>query len=138
MSKLREVNVVLLQEEQLLDLLMLSLRLSDGLDLQKVQRDYGAEVVAALLPAIRVSMRQGLMQLVSGGSRSDSASDPGGGTADSDSVAVSDLLCSKLQSREECRVRLTDPAGFLLSNDVISDLFAQLNPSLLTSAQQAT
>lgn len=102
---------------------MLSLRLSDGLDLQTVQSEYGSAIVAVLLPAIRHFLQQGLMQVAEA-----SSADPGGG-AD----AAYALLCNNLTTGKHCRVRLTDPAGFLLSNNIISDLFAKLDPSLLSA-----
>lgn len=43
-------------------------------------------------------------------------------------------LQDRLQLGLPCRVRLTDPRGFLLSNDVIAELFAVLEPSMLTGA----
>jgi oxygen-independent coproporphyrinogen-3 oxidase len=126
-----------LQEEQLLDMIMLSLRLSDGLDLQKVQQEYGQETIAPLLPAIQGFMQQGLMQLVYDAEQHSDGMQPEPGGSVEDGGAANEafgVLCQRLKQERECRVRLTDPAGFLLSNDVISDLFAQLDPATLSKA----
>jgi hypothetical protein len=154
------------QEDRLLDLIMLQLRLSDGLDLQQLQQQFGQPVVAALLPVIRDMMQKELMQL-----SPDSLQQPpaaawpaqhttahgmhqktpaeGGFSSPAAAAAVEqsiqqfgsgndqggvDVLQERLQLGLPCRVRLTDPRGFLLSNDVIAELFAVLEPSMLTSA----
>jgi coproporphyrinogen III oxidase-like Fe-S oxidoreductase len=131
-----------LQEEQLLDVIMLSLRLSDGLALQQLQREYGQETVASLLPTIQSSLQTGLMQLVpcgggkmqhtGVGSKADSTSSNGTVTVDADAAYA--MLCDALKQGKECGVRLTDPAGFLLSNDVISEFFALLDSRTLSKA----
>jgi oxygen-independent coproporphyrinogen-3 oxidase len=126
-----------LQEEQLLDLIMLSLRLSDGLDLHKVQQEYGQQTVAPLLPTIQGFMQQGLMQLAPDARRQGDERmllEPGCCAGSDDAGDAFGELCGRLKQGEECRVRLTDPAGFLLSNDVISELFAQLDPATLSTA----
>jgi oxygen-independent coproporphyrinogen-3 oxidase len=125
-----------LQEEQLLDVIMLSLRLSDGLALQQLQRDYGREAVAPLLPAIQSFLQQGLMQVVllkdrEKGHINGQHSSGDHGLVDADAVYYK--LCDDLKEGRECSVRLTDPAGFLLSNDVISELFAHLDPRTLNT-----
>ncbi|KAF6249263.1 hypothetical protein COO60DRAFT_985055 [Scenedesmus sp. NREL 46B-D3] len=124
------------KEEQLLDLIMLSLRLSDGLALHSVQQEYGQDTVASLLPTIQGFLQEGLMQIVPELQQSgdDSAPEPGGCVSDADGYGDEAFgqLCRRLKQGKQCRVRLADPAGFLLSNDVISELFAQLDPSTLS------
>ncbi|KAF6248357.1 radical SAM enzyme [Scenedesmus sp. NREL 46B-D3] len=124
------------KEEQLLDLIMLSLRLSDGLALHSVQQEYGQDTVASLLPTIQGFLQEGLMQIVPELQQSgdDSAPEPGGCVSDADGYGDEAFgqLCPRLKQGKQCRVRLADPAGFLLSNDVISELFAQLDPSTLS------
>jgi oxygen-independent coproporphyrinogen-3 oxidase len=120
-----------LQEDRLLDLIMLQLRLSDGLDLQAVQQQYGAGVVTSLLPTVQQMMQRGLMQLAQG---QDKPSAQLTSSGSSSPAAVGDVqepgsgaaLQQRLEAGLPCRVRLTDPAGFLLSNDVIAELFAAL------------
>jgi len=108
-----------MQEDQLLDKVMLQLRLSDGLDLQELQQQFGPRVVAALLPVIQQMMQKGLMQEV-----------PPGNQQAIEQGTVADMH-RRLGDGQSCRVRLTDPRGFLLSNDVIAELFAVLDPSML-------
>lgn len=107
---------------------MLSLRTADGLDLQALQHEFGAAPATALLPPIGKACERGLLQLLDGSS--------GGGSelarqGRADAAAAQQQLRERLRGGGDVRVRLTDPAGFLLSNDVISDLFAQLNPAML-------
>jgi oxygen-independent coproporphyrinogen-3 oxidase len=92
-------------EDRLLDAVMLGLRTSDGLDLAALAAAYGDGAVAAMLPALERHEQRGLVQLTRGGGG-------GGGGGGGSSEVV--------------RARLTDPRGFMLSNDVISDLFAVL------------
>lgn len=109
------------QEDRLLDLIMLQLRLSDGLDLQAVQQQYGQQVVAALVPCIQDLMGRGLMQLAAAAEEE----------VQHDSASSLSALQDRLRQGQPCRVRLTDPKGFLLSNDAIAKLFAVLDPSML-------
>eukprot|EP00775_Hariotina_reticulata_P012675 gene12675-12802_t len=129
------------QEEQLLDSVMLSLRLSDGLDLQHVQQKHGAAVVAQLLPGVAELCHSGLMQLVEqqlevaapqAGERQPSLAEQS--TAADQQAAMMKQLQQRLAAGNSCAVRLTDPAGFLLSNNVISELFVCLDPSALSAA----
>lgn len=132
-----------LQDEQLLDRIMLSLRLSDGLDLQHLQQSFGPAVVGQLLPAIHKFCDRGLMQLVdaplvqqtphqAAAAAAQAGSDVTGtraavAVAGAQGLDVVAQLQRRLAAGGSCAVRLTDPAGFLLSNDVIADLFAHLD-----------
>lgn len=120
------------QEDRVLDLIMLQLRLSDGLDLQAVQQQYGKGIVASLLPTVKQMMQRGLMQLIQGQRPSSQPLTPS--SSSRLAAAAGDIqepegeaaLQQLLTAGVPCRVRLTDPAGFLLSNDVIAELFAAL------------
>lgn len=96
-------------DDRLLDTVMLRLRLGEGLDLRQLaaghpQGDEAADVVrAALAPHIA----RGWVLADAGG---------GGGAAGGGGEA---LPPGAVQ-----RVRLADPQGFVLSNDIISDVFA--------------
>lgn len=97
---------------------MLRLRLSDGLDLAQLGARFGAAPAAAAAAALAPHVGAGLAEVVAdgshalgSGSRGHAAGGKGGGEGLSGSV-----------------VRLTDPEGFLVSNDVISDVFAALVP----------
>ena len=88
-------------DDDLLDTVMLRLRLADGLDLAAVAGQHGEVAATAIRRALEPHMARGL-------------------------VAAADL--GRQSARAGSRFRLTDPAGFLVSNDVISDVFAALRP----------
>ncbi|KIY99261.1 oxygen-independent coproporphyrinogenIII oxidase [Monoraphidium neglectum] len=115
------------QEERLLDSIMLGLRTADGLDLRRLATDYGQEAAKKVLPVLRRHECEGLVELrgAQGGtalaSSSGRAAAAGGGgavvgAAGADAVAV--------EWGDVVSARLTDPEGFLLSNMIISDIFA--------------
>lgn len=83
--------------EQLLDTVMLQLRLATGLDVDAVARQHGEALKQKMQEAVRQHEAQGLVLYHRG-------------------------------QRGELRCRLSDPEGFLLSNDIISDIFAALSP----------
>jgi oxygen-independent coproporphyrinogen-3 oxidase len=86
--------------EVLLDTVMLRLRLGAGLDLRAVAADFadGRDAADLIVGALHEHVQRGHVVL---------ERDEGG-------------------SGEVVRVRLTDPAGFVVSNDVISDVFLAL------------
>jgi oxygen-independent coproporphyrinogen-3 oxidase len=95
---------------------MLSLRTADGLDLDAMQRQYGDEAVGSVLPVLQGLQRRGLVRwLGEAGAQQQQAAvlAAPGGAAGSGHLGV---------------VALTDPEGLMLSNDVISDVFAALMP----------
>lgn len=79
--------------DRLLDVIMLSLRTSDGLDLSAVERSFGVEVSTRIRLAAATFEEQQL------------------------------VLTARSYEGAEC-IRLVDPEGFLLSNDIISSIFA--------------
>jgi oxygen-independent coproporphyrinogen-3 oxidase len=91
--------------ERLLDRFMLALRTSDGLDLAALAREHGQERVLRALPALERAAEAGLAELR-----------PAAAAASSSSSGL-----------PYDWVRLTDPKGLMLSNDVISDVFALLD-----------
>ena len=105
--------------EQLLDYVMLRLRLSDGLDLAQLAARFGAQPAAAAAESLAPHVSAGLAE-VAYRYRSD-APEPGPGALAAGGQGGVDSLSG-------CVVRLTDPEGFLVSNDVISDVFAALVP----------
>ncbi|KAK9868242.1 hypothetical protein WJX84_003734 [Apatococcus fuscideae] len=78
--------------DQLLDMIMLSLRTSDGLSLQQLEQRFGRTVRSAVEGTVGRHEAQGLVS----------------------------------HSQPE-RIRLTDPEGFLLENDIVSDIFAAVS-----------
>ena len=97
---------------------MLRLRLSDGLDLAQLAARFGAQPAAAAAAALAPQVGAGLAEVVSGGS---DTLCPGPRASAAGGEGGSDGLSGRA-------VRLTDPEGFLVSNDVISDVFAALVP----------
>lgn len=89
---------------------MLSLRTADGLSLDRVPEQPRRHIVNSLLPFARVR---------EGGPLVEFSGETGSLLLD-DATIVEDIL------RSGKNVRLTDPAGFLLSNDIISSVFAAL------------
>ena len=88
-------------DDDLLDTVMLRLRLADGLDLAAVAGQHGGVAASRIRRALEPHMARGLVASAGKGQQSAQAGS---------------------------KFRLTDPAGFLVSNDVISDVFAALRP----------
>lgn len=93
-------------DERLLDAVMLSLRMSDGLDLDQVAVSFGQPAAQAIAGCLQPHQKQGLVQF----------------ELEASSHAVQ-------AARRLGAVRLTDPEGFLVSNDIISDVFVALDES---------
>jgi oxygen-independent coproporphyrinogen-3 oxidase len=97
-------------EERLLDTVMLRLRLRDGLDLARLEAEHGAEAAGTVRAALAAYRLPGAVE---------------GLTAGGGPCAVADASV----------VRLSDPQGLLLSNDIISDVFAAFElPAAVTPA----
>lgn len=97
---------------------MLSLRTADGLDVSSFAAQYGAEAAAVLTPVLLKHEAAGLVALRRGG---------GGGQQEADSGSSGGQQAASSGGSgggEIVWARLTDPEGFLVSNDIISDLFA--------------
>ena len=90
--------------DELLDSVMLSLRLADGLDMADISDRHGVVAAERISKSLERHISRGLVEVVEGS--------------------------REYQLREGVTgrsLRLTDPAGFLLSNDVISDVFVALS-----------
>lgn len=98
--------------DRLLDAIMLGLRLKRGVDLQWLQRSFGVARLRQVLWAMPTHIAEGRAEVV------------GDGRAWSCEEALEKLRCS--DSGEPLALRLTDPHGFLTSNDIISDVFLQI------------
>lgn len=107
------------KEERALDAVMLSLRLARGLDLQEFQAMFGGEftglVCEAMLPFVssgHVAFLNVEREII----------------VDMEVVKeeIRGLGFRVLEQRELAFVRLTDPHGFLLSNEVIASIFSAL------------
>ena len=83
--------------EILLDTLMLRLRLSEGLNLEQLRVEFGAEAIAQVLECVEPHIQQGWVELI-----------------------------HEPTQMDPTQIRLHDPEGFLFSNVVLSDLFKAL------------
>ena len=84
-------------QEQLLDYVMLRLRLADGIPMHELERKFGHDAVQAVVGSLIIE------------------------SPHSDKYALEMML----QGRRH--IRLTDPEGFLMSNDCIATVFAELS-----------
>lgn len=91
------------KEERLLDMVMLSLRLKDGLDVDRLEAEYGSDVKKRVMNALQSHIAEGRAEVV----EEKEEKEKGG-------KGVRRI------------VKLTDPEGFLLSNDIISDIFSYI------------
>ena len=119
--------------ESLLEGLMVALRTSDGVDLDAVEDLFGAAAAEAIELAAQNPVAQGLA-VVENKSHGIGSKESDGKPGDFGLGRRKRKLPS---SGEHCRVslrgilRLTDPEGFLFSNDVISSVFAALEPRMV-------
>lgn len=98
------------QEELLLDTVMLRLRTAAGVDLAEMRRRFGPEAAAVVGAALAPHEPRGNVWGLDGqGSR-----------------------CAVAAAQ---RIRLSDPRGFLMSNDVISDVFAAFDLEMSTGEE---
>lgn len=93
----------------MLDTIMLSLRLSDGLHMPSFTEQFGEEAAARVMSVATRCQQQGILQCI--------------GKRD----LLGDGSCLPIT------IRLKDPEGFLLSNDIISDFFAELTMTSTTA-----
>jgi coproporphyrinogen III oxidase-like Fe-S oxidoreductase len=100
-------------EEELLDTLMLGLRLAEGLDMRQLCARFGVAVARETLRALVAQPPSRVAAFASEAERAEVE------------LHGDDRLCVERVSR----VRLTDPEGFMVSNDVISSVFADLDKS---------
>ena len=84
--------------DQIQERIMLALRTSDGLDLGALRRNFALDVTDRILEGCSPYLADGTM------------------------------LLSRSRESDLPRLRLSDPKGFLVSNDVISSIFAALSP----------
>lgn len=89
--------------EQLLDAVMLRLRMSDGLDMDWLAQQFGQLCAEQVAASLQPHIANGLAEFKPGKS----------GT----------------NGHHTGHVRLADPEGFLMSNDIISDIFVALDSS---------
>lgn len=92
-------------QDQLLDTLMLGLRLAEGLSLHKLAEKFSQTSVETVLLSLQPYIQKGWVEVV-------------GVSPGATSVSEADW--------QTARIQLSDPEGFLFSNTVLSALFAEL------------
>ncbi|GIL43165.1 hypothetical protein Vafri_964 [Volvox africanus] len=125
------------QEELLLDTVMLRLRTADGLDLAQLRNRFGTEALATALRALAPHERRGTVLAQDGQGRPCSLAEAAMDVAQEPATTplpplyaippAAGLGKGRVDYQQlggSPRVRLSDPRGFLLSNDIISDVFA--------------
>lgn len=121
-------------------MVMMRLRTADGLDLKAFEDSYGSSAARSVASALEPHRQAGLVQKfesndISSAPESRSQVVPKQGVSVSNHASTMnanrmehDLAMSQKEGLRGKRVRLTDPEGFLVSNDIISDVFAALTP----------
>jgi len=122
------------------DVVMMRLRTANGLDLKAFEDSYGSSAARSVASALEPHRQAGLVQEcesndISSAPESRSQVVPKQGVSVSNSASTMnanrmehDLAESQKEGLRGKRVRLTDPEGFLVSNDIISDVFVALTP----------
>lgn len=92
-------------QDILLETLMLGFRLAEGLNVETLTHSFGAATVNQIWESLKPYEQRGWVQVIA-----------------LNGVVLNNFF--KLPKR--CRIRFTDPDGFLFSNTILSDLFSQL------------
>ncbi|NEQ97984.1 MAG: coproporphyrinogen III oxidase [Cyanothece sp. SIO2G6] len=95
--------------EQLLDTLMLGLRLAEGVRLRSLTDQFGVAIAPILLKTLAPHQAKGWVETTILHDQADRSSQ------------------ASLSSQPDMHIRLSDPDGFLFSNVVLSDLFEALD-----------
>ena len=151
------------EAEQLLDGLqewfMVSLRTSDGFDLDECAYRYGRSAAETIRRALADAERRGLVVFLTPGQRLAMPKLPNGDYTETESSYIDFVDSGSPFRRPQGQfetvghrqgftmtrngekllgiVRLTDPEGFLLSNDVISTVFAEMGePKVVSKCEE--
>ena len=108
--------------DQLLDAVMLSLRTADGLDLAAVAAQHGPDAADRIKAALQPHVESGLVSVVEQQLQLSTATHKGF------QPQSGPEHCNAGRTQPWPCLRLADPGGFLMSNDIISDVFAALTP----------
>jgi oxygen-independent coproporphyrinogen-3 oxidase len=106
-----EPNLQTSQNDVLLDTLMLGLRLAEGLNLSMLIDKFGQQTVDRIWHCLQPYWRRGWVEIA----RSDGSTVT---LKDGETLAISGAVLGNL--------RLSDPEGFLFSNQILADLFSEL------------
>jgi coproporphyrinogen III oxidase-like Fe-S oxidoreductase len=107
---------------RMLEGLMLQLRLADGVDLHRFAADFGADKCERLLDAVQPHAAAGLALV-------EWVSSPGGqGHEEAAAMPWEGAQAALALDAEDAymRLRLSDPYGLMVSNNILSDVFAAL------------
>ena len=125
------------EQEEMTDVVMMRLRTADGLDLKAFEESYGSSAARSVASALGPHGQAGLVQQCScpeEGAKAAGTSDASANqsvrnkSGDNSRSIEPDVGLDQQEGLRGKRVRLTDPEGFLVSNDIISDVFATLTP----------
>lgn len=105
-------------EERALDAVMLSLRLAQGLDLKAFAVNFGGDFTALVCEALLPFVSSGHVAFLNADRQSVDVAVV--------KVYVEEMKSSVLGDSGTAYARLTDPNGFLLSNEVIASIFSAL------------
>jgi oxygen-independent coproporphyrinogen-3 oxidase len=139
-SNSARINVASSPEEtsgsdvDVLEVVMLALRTADGLDLDDLLQRYGKDVVGKVQRALAPYVSGGLVIYKSHAvslaqqELGTNGSDDGTGTCTKITSEIQETVSSASAASPEAKniVRLADPDGFIVSNDIISSVFAEL------------
>ncbi len=119
-------------EDRLTDTIMLRLRLADGLDLRKISKDFvdGAEIGDVIVESLREHEQRGHVVFIREGEEEGKLVEKNEGvtfTGSDQRQQQQGGRQDKIESGEIIKIKLTDPEGFVQSNDVISDVFVALD-----------
>lgn len=106
------------EEDRLTDTIMLRLRLRDGLDLDQIAREFknGRDIITAIMDCLKERIEMGHVATVLESSSSDD-----------EKYSSNNGFGKRHGDKKRNIIRLSDPEGFLVSNDVISDIFVALD-----------
>ena len=104
-------------QEQLLDTLMLGLRLATGIYLEPLVKRFGTTAIASVLDTFTTFQNDGWIEIIL------------------PSTIESKCSLTPVKSLSQGHIRLTDPEGFLFSNVVLSTLFERLESLNLPDEQ---
>ncbi|KAG2678640.1 hypothetical protein I3760_11G011400 [Carya illinoinensis] len=104
-------------KDMAMDVLMLSLRTARGLDLRSFRETYGGSLVSSLIRAYKPYLESGHVVCLDENRRALTADELDAALLDEDTM-----------ERKLAYIRLSDPDGFLLSNELISLAFRVIAP----------
>jgi oxygen-independent coproporphyrinogen-3 oxidase len=120
-------------EDRLTDTIMLRLRLADGLDLRKISTDFvdGDEIRDVIVSSLLEHEQRGHVVFIREGEEAKEEkgqeNEGIGVRLRGDDKKSMNRLGKEKKPGEIIKIKLTDPEGFVQSNDVISDVFVALD-----------